>query len=155
MWKKSHDYYSRFWCIMSEGRSVLSHSQRVAGNKMFQVSVKKQKNSLNLLKLNEKWSTYKPRRFSIFFKLFWFSLIPSLQENLKNTIFEMPIIPQILTINNRRTTRGKVISLHTLRNLIEYMSTCWCLKESQHYDPFSGVQETKWLKFQRKIQKIL
>ena len=32
----------------------------------------------------------------------------------------MPIIPQILSINNLRTIRTKSINLHTIRKLIEY-----------------------------------
>ena len=32
----------------------------------------------------------------------------------------MPIIPQILNINNSRTTIAKSINLHTIRKLIEY-----------------------------------
>ena len=32
----------------------------------------------------------------------------------------MPVIPQILNINNLRTTRAKSIKLHTIRKLIEY-----------------------------------
>ena len=48
------------------------------------------------------------------------SLTLSLLEKLKNSIFEMPTIPQTLKINNSRTTRPKSINLHTIRNLIEY-----------------------------------
>ena len=44
----------------------------------------------------------------------------SLPEKLKNSIFEMPVIPQTLKINNSRTTRAKSINLHTIRKLIEY-----------------------------------
>ena len=47
-------------------------------------------------------------------------LPPLLLEKLKNLIFEMPIIPQTLSINNLRTTRAKSINLHTIRKLIEY-----------------------------------
>ena len=43
-----------------------------------------------------------------------------LPEKLKNSIFEMPIIPQTLNINNSRTTRAKSTNLHTIRKLIEY-----------------------------------
>ena len=41
-------------------------------------------------------------------------------ETLKNSIFEMPIIPQILNINILRTTSVKFIKLHTIRKLNEY-----------------------------------
>ena len=44
----------------------------------------------------------------------------SLPEKLKNSIFEMLVIPQTLKINNSRTTRAKSINLHTIRKLIEY-----------------------------------
>ena len=48
----------------------------------------------------------------------WLTL--SVPEKLKNLIFEMPIIPQILNINNLRTTSAKSINLPTIRKLIEY-----------------------------------
>ena len=47
-------------------------------------------------------------------------LTPSLQEKLKNSTFEMPIIAQTLNINKSRTTRAKSTNLHTIRKLIEY-----------------------------------
>ena len=40
----------------------------------------------------------------------------SLPEKLKNPIFEMPIVPQTLKINNLRTINAKSINLHTIRN---------------------------------------
>ena len=46
----------------------------------------------------------------------------SIPEKLKNSIFEMPIIPQTLNINNLRTTNAKSINLHIIRKLIEYSS---------------------------------
>ena len=54
------------------------------------------------------------------FKFFWFCFTLSLPEKLKNSIFEMPTIPQTLNIDNLRTTRAKSINLHTTRKLIEY-----------------------------------
>ena len=48
----------------------------------------------------------------------WLTL--SVPEKLKNLIFEMPIIPQTLNINNLRTTSAKSINLPTIRKLIEY-----------------------------------
>ena len=48
------------------------------------------------------------------------TLTLSLLEKLKNSIFEMPIIPQTLNINNSTTTRTKSINPHTIRELIEY-----------------------------------
>ena len=44
----------------------------------------------------------------------------SLPEKLKNSIFEMPLTPQTLNINNSRTTRAKSINLHIIGKLIEY-----------------------------------
>ena len=58
--------------------------------------------------------------FQCFFKCFWFWLTLSLTEKLKNSILEMPIIPQTLNINNSRTTIANSINLHTIRELIEY-----------------------------------
>ena len=54
------------------------------------------------------------------FKIVWFCLTLSLPENLNNSIFEKPIISQILAINNSRTIRAKSVNLHTLRKWIEY-----------------------------------
>ena len=48
------------------------------------------------------------------------SLNPFSTGKLKNLIFEMPIIPQNLNINNLRTTKAKSINLHTIRKLIKY-----------------------------------
>ena len=42
----------------------------------------------------------------------------SLPEKLKNSIFEMPIIPQILNINNSGTTEAKSIHLKRLLNIL-------------------------------------
>ena len=39
---------------------------------------------------------------------------------MKNTISEIPIIPQTLNINNYRTTSGKSINLDIIRNFMEY-----------------------------------
>ena len=41
-------------------------------------------------------------------------------SNLKNSIFEMPIITQILSINNFRIKSAKSINVHTIRKLVEY-----------------------------------
>ena len=48
------------------------------------------------------------------------SSILSVPEKLKSLIFEMPIIPQTLIINNSRTTKAKSINRYTIRKLIEY-----------------------------------
>ena len=57
------------------------------------------------------------------FNDFWFCLTISVLEKWRNLIFEMPIILQILDINNLRTKSAKSINLHIIRKLIKY-----CLK---------------------------
>ena len=44
----------------------------------------------------------------------------SVPEKLKYSIFEMPIIPQTLNINNLGTGSTKSINLHTIRKFNEY-----------------------------------
>ena len=44
----------------------------------------------------------------------------SVPEKLKYSIFEMPIIPQTLNINNLGTGSAKSINLHTIRKFNEY-----------------------------------
>ena len=90
------------------------------GAKGLKFQWKAKKNIDNLLKLLEKWLTYKLRRFWMVFNFFWFCLTLSVTKKLKNSIFEMPIITQTLNINNLRTTGTKSINLHTLRKLVEY-----------------------------------
>ena len=130
-----------FEILLSEGRSVLWPAQRGTGSERVKVSVKSQKNIDNLLKLLEKWLTYKLRRFWMVFNFFWFCLTLSVTKKLKNSIFEMPIITQTLNINNLRTTGTKSINLHTLRKLVEYS-----LKKNG-----SGSQGSKRLIIQIKI----
>ena len=48
------------------------------------------------------------------------TLTHPVSEKWKNSIFEMPIIPQTLNINNLRTTNAKPINLRTIRKLIKY-----------------------------------
>ena len=108
-----------FEILLSAVSLVLSPTQRGTGSERVTVLVKNQKNIRNLFKLLEKWLTYKLRRFWVVFKFFWFCLTLSVPEKLKNSIFEMPIIPQILNTNNLRNTSAKSINLHTIRKLIE------------------------------------
>ena len=86
------------------------------------VSVKNENNIPSLLQLIEKWLNYKIRNFLMVFNfLFYlFSLTFSVPEKLKNSIFEMPIITQILKINNLKTTSAKYINMHTIRKLVEH-----------------------------------
>ena len=53
----------------------------------------------------------------------------SVPEKLKNSIFEKPIIPQTLNINNLRITSAKAINLHIIRKIIEYSLKNCLLKE--------------------------
>ena len=84
----------------------------------------------------------------------------SVQEKLKNSIFEMPIITQTLNINNLRTKSAKSINLHTIRKLVEYsLKDVWqrqcllfpfsrycCPKVGRYCDPLSGAQGAKGLR---------
>ena len=55
--------------------------------------------------------------FLVFFKIFLFnSFSPGKIEKLLK-IFEIPIIPQTLTINNQKTSNTKVINLQSLESL--------------------------------------
>ena len=125
---------------------------------MVKVSVKNRKNIKNLLKLPEKWWTYKLTRLWMAFNFFWFCLTLSVPEKLKNSIFEMPIITQTLNINNLRTTSANSINLHTVK-LVEYslkivwqrrclllpFSRYYCPKVGWYCDPPSGTQGAKGL----------
>ena len=53
------------------------------------------------------------------FNFLKFYLTLSVLEKLKNSIFEILIIPQTLNINNWRTTSAKSINLDSIRKLIE------------------------------------
>ena len=108
-----------FEILLSAVSLVLSPTQRGTGSERVTVLVKNQKNIRNLFKLLEKWLTYKLRRFWVVFKFFWFCLTLSVPEKLKNSIFEMPIIPQTLNTNNLRNTSAKTINLNTIRKLTE------------------------------------
>ena len=52
----------------------------------------------------------------------------SVPEKLKNSVFENPIIPTSLNINNWITTSAKSINLHIIRKLIEYFLKNICVK---------------------------
>ena len=106
--------------LLSEVRSVLRPSQHGTGSKRVKVSVRNLKNIGSLLKLLEKWLTYKLRRFWMIFIFFSICLTVSVRENLKNSIFERSIITQTLNITNLRTTSAKSINLHAIRKLVEY-----------------------------------
>ena len=57
--------------------------------------------------------------FKFYFRYCLCSLSLSVPEKMKNSIFEMSIITQILNINNLRTTSAKIY-LHTNRKLVEH-----------------------------------
>ena len=63
--------------------------------------------------------------FSWFIELL---LTLSVPEKWKNSIFEIPIIPTSLNINNWITTSAKSINLHIIRKLIEYFLKNICVK---------------------------
>ena len=49
-----------------------------------------------------------------------FLVNPFSTGKMEISIFEMPINPPTLNINNFRTTSAKSINLHTIRKLVEY-----------------------------------
>ena len=109
-----------FEILLSEGKSIISPAQRDTGSKRVNVSVKNQSNIGNLLKFLERWLTYKLRRFWIVFKYFSFCLALTVPEKLKNSFFEIPIIPESSNMNSLRTTSTKSTNLHTITKLVEY-----------------------------------
>ena len=48
------------------------------------------------------------------------TLTLSIPEKFKNSIFEIPIIPQTLNINNWRTASANSINLDIIRKLIDF-----------------------------------
>ena len=59
--------------------------------------------------------------------LFYYILCLSVPEKFKNSIFEIPVIPQTLNISNQRTTSTKSINLDIIRKLITYCLKKQCL----------------------------
>ena len=74
--------------------------------------MKNQKSIWLFLKWLGKWLSSKDRRFWMLLKFFWFYLTFRVPQKLKNSIFEIPIIPQILNI--------KSINLDIIRKFIQY-----------------------------------
>ena len=68
-----------------------------------------------------------------------FSLTLSVPENLKNSIFDMTIIPRTLNIHNLRTTSAKSINLHTIRELIEYSFKTVRVKDNVYFYDFRDI----------------
>ena len=106
--------------LLFECRSVLQTTQSGTGNERVKVSAKNQKNIGNILILLEKWMDYKLKWFWMVFEFFWFCLTLSVRDKLKKSIFEMPIITQILNTNNLKNISATSITLHTIRKLVEY-----------------------------------
>ena len=55
------------------------------------------------------------------FNFFLFRLSLSVQEKIKNSIYEIPKFPFTLNINNKRTTSAELINLGIVRKLIKYV----------------------------------
>ena len=106
--------------LLLQGRSVLGPAQCIAESERVIFLVKNQKDVRLLLKVLEKRFSYKPRRFGMVFKLCWFCSTVSVPQNWKYSIFEIPVIPQTLNINNKRTTSANFINLHIIRKAMEY-----------------------------------
>ena len=128
-----------FEILLSEGKSIMSPAQRDTGSKRGNVSVKNQSNIGNFLKFLEKWLTYKLRRFWIVFKYFSFCLALTLPEKLKNSFFEIPIIPESSNINSLRTTSTKSTNLHTIRKLVEYSLENFLRKDNVYSYRFRDI----------------
>ena len=108
--------------------SILSLAQWSTGSERVKVSVKNQNNIRILLKWIEKWLTYKIQTFWIVSNFFWFCLTFSVSEKLKNSVFEIPVIPENLNTSKLRTTNTKSINLHTTEKLITYSLKNFCVK---------------------------
>ena len=92
-----------FEILLSQGRSVLWPPSKSLGAKGLKFQWKTRKIfGICWNCLNSDWFT----SFGGFewFSILWFSLTLSVPEDLKNLIYEMPIIAQTLNINNLRTT---------------------------------------------------
>ena len=95
-----------FEILQFEGRLLLSPAQQRTESKRIKLSVKNQKNIWVLLKIPEKWLTFKLGRFSM--------------EMLENSIFITSIIAQNWNINNFKTASAKSMNLNSIRKLIKY-----------------------------------
>ena len=113
------------------------------------------------------------KSYKIFLQFLWFSLFLtfSVPESLKSLIFEIPIIPQTLNINNYRVTNAKYYNLDILRKFIEYSlknhlvkkcllllfsrSRYCCSMVGRYYDPHSRSQGEKKLSVFTNVCKVL
>ena len=120
--------------------SILSLAQWSTGSERVKVSVKNQNNIRILLKWIEKWLTYKIQTFWIVSNFFWFCLTFSVSEKLKNSVFEIPVIPENLNTSKLRTTNTKSIKLHTIEKLITYSLKNFCVKGMFAFTVFEILQ---------------
>ena len=120
--------FTVFEILLFKSMSILSLAQWGTGSERVKVSVKNQNNIRILLKWIEKWLTYKIQTFWIVFNFFWFCLTFSVSEKLKNSVFEIPVIPENLNTSKLRTTNTKSINLHTTEKLITYSLKNFCVK---------------------------
>ena len=97
-----------------EGRSALPLAQQGTRIERVKVSLKNQKITCRAIDLQAQEVL---NGFYLFFK---FCLTLSVPKKFKNSIFEMPIIPQTSNINNLRGRSAKSINLHTVRKVIKY-----------------------------------
>ena len=97
-----------------EGRSALPLAQQGTRIERVKVSLKNQKITCRAIDLQAQEVL---NGFYLFFK---FCLTLSVPKKFKNSIFEMPIIPQTSNINNLRGRSAKSINLHTIRKVIKY-----------------------------------
>ena len=97
-----------------EGRSALPLAQQGTSIERVKVSLKNQKITCRAIDLQAQEVL---NGFYLFFK---FCLTLSVPKKFKNSIFEMPIIPQTSNINNLRGRSAKSINLHTIRKVIKY-----------------------------------
>ena len=97
-----------------EGRSALPLAQQGTRIERVKVSLKNQKITCRAIDLQAQEVL---NGFYLFFK---FCLTLSVPKKFKNSIFEMPIIPQTSNINNLRGGSAKSINLHTIRKVIKY-----------------------------------
>ena len=98
--------FSVFEILLFEDRLVLSLAQWSTGIERVKVLVKTQKNIWILLKLLETWLSYRFKRFWMVF-IFFVLFNPCRTGKLKNSIFEMPIIPQTSLSNSNYLTSAK------------------------------------------------
>ena len=103
--------------FLLEGRLVLPPAQRDTGNEKVTFSMENPKKCFAFVEMASK----------VVDLFFLFCLTLSVPEKLKNSIFEIPIIPHTLNINNQRTTSTRSINLHIITKAYRILSKkCFC-----------------------------